>query len=124
MALYQIKNFSEIDFVNVDAVQDRFILPNGEVYRFSDHICHYCWSGGTVLETDEGEKKYHCLQCGNKLAWSEFINDFLEPKGDTLEFLIPEHWTEEEKQQWYQDYKERRLAEEKIREDMLRFGKE
>ncbi len=124
MALYQIKNFSEIDFVNVDAVQDRFILPSGEVYRFSDHICHYCWSGGTVLETDEGEKKYFCLQCGNKLAWSKFVNDFLEPKGDTLEFLIPEHWTNEEKQQWYEDYKERRLAEEKVREDILRFGRE
>ncbi len=124
MTLYKIKKFSEIDFVEVDPSSDEFKLPDGEMYHFSDHMCDFCWSGGTVLETSEGEKKYYCVICRNFLDWCEHKNDFLPPKGDMLRFLLPEKWSEEEKNQWYDDFKKRRLEQEKVRKRILDQGKE
>ncbi len=124
MATYNINKFSEIDFVNIDPMQDRFVMPNGEMFRFSDHMCHFCWSGGTVMETVEGNKKYQCIQCGYELEWEKFLNDFVPPTGDMLDFLLPKNWSREEKNKWFEEYKERRIEEEKIREDILTHGKE
>ncbi len=124
MAEYNIKDFSEIDFVNIDPSEDTFIFPDGTKYRFSDHMCDFCWSGGTVLESETEKDKYVCVICGNSLAWYEFENDFLQPTGDKMKFLLPEDWSGEEAAEWFQAYKERRLAQEKVRENILKFGKE
>jgi len=124
MAVYHIKRFSDIDFVNIDAAEDFFILPNGEKYQFSDNICHYCWSGGTVLKTVAENGKYVCIFCENQLDWHEFENDFLPPTGDTLKFLLPKSWDKKMFDHWFKEYKEGRLAEEKVRESILNYGKE
>lgn len=123
MARFKIKDFHEIDFVNVDVTNDTFEMPDGTVYRFSDSICHNCWAGGTVLESIDEEKKYICVMCGHELKWREFENDFLQPTGDTLDYLLPADWSDEQVQNWFDDYKERRLEEEKVKDRVLSFGK-
>ena len=124
MSTVKINDFSEIDFVNIDAARDLFQLPNGQTYRFSDHICDNCWTGGTVLETLEHKKKYYCVLCRNHLDWFSFKNDFLPPVGDMLEFLLPRDWKEKDREKWYAEFKERRIAQEKIKDDILMQGKE
>jgi len=124
MSTIKIKNFSEIDFVNIDASQDVLLLPNGQTYHFSDHMCDNCWTGGTVLETREQEKKYYCVLCQNNLIRISFTNDFLPPLGDTLEFLLPGDWKKEDREKWYAEFKERRIAQEKIKADILERGTE
>ncbi len=124
MAVYRVKNFEEIDFVAVNPSEDVFELENGKKYRFSDHICHNCWSGGTVLETVEGETDYFCLLCQNHLTWRKFENDFLPPTGDMLDFLLPVEWGEEELNEWWKEYKIKRLAEEEVKNQILASGKE
>ena len=42
MTTVKINNFSEIDFVNIDASQDVLLLPDGQSFRFSDHMCDHC----------------------------------------------------------------------------------
>lgn len=76
------------------------------------------------METVEGNKKYQCIQCGYELEWEKFLNDFVPPTGDMLDFLLPKNWSREEKNKWFEEYKERRIEEEKIREDILTHGKE
>jgi len=124
VAIFHIKDFSEIDFVNINPTEDQFILPDGETYQFSDHICHSCWSGGTVLETIREEKKFVCILCREELSWHEFTNDFLPPVGDKLNYLLPKSWSRQELENWFSEYKERRLAEEKVKERILAQGKE
>ncbi|MFZ0390826.1 MAG: hypothetical protein WAN36_10250 [Calditrichia bacterium] len=120
MSEYEIKNFDEIDYVNINPAEDRFRLPDGSVYRFSDHQCDDCWTGGTVLESLDEPREYRCVMCKNNLEWREFRNDFLAPTGDTLKFLLPRNWSGEENEKWFQTYKERRLAQEEFREQMLK----
>ena len=87
MARYEINDFSEIDFLAVDAAVDVFILPDGESYRFSDHLCDACWTGGTVLESEPKKgKKLYCVLCKEYLKKYTFTNDFLPPTGDIPEF--------------------------------------
>jgi len=124
MSTVKIKNFSDIDVVNVDMSQDVFQLPDGQSFRFSDHQCDNCWTAGTVLETLEQQKQYYCLFCNNSLIWASFKNDFLPPIGDLLEFLLPASWNEKDRQEWYAQFKDRRLAQEKIKDDILEHGKE
>jgi hypothetical protein len=124
MSIIKIKNFSEIDVVNIDASQDTFQLSDGTTFRFSDHMCDNCWTAGTVLETMEQQKRYHCLLCDNALVWVSFKNDFLPPTGDMLEFLLPVNWNEKDREGWYTQFKERRMAQEKIKADILEHGKE
>ena len=124
MATFRIKDFSEIDFVNIDPARDQFIFPDGKTFRFSDYVCHSCWSGGTVLETVGDEEKFVCILCGEELSWHEFTNDFLPPIGDTLSYLLPKSWSEEQLKQWFAEYRERRIAEEKVKERILTQGKE
>ncbi len=122
MAVYKIKDFSEIDFVKINPAEDVFVLPDGKEYQFSDHICDFCWAGGTVLESAGNEKKYVCTLCHNELTWHEIKNDFLPPTGDTLRFLLPESWSQERIKEWFEGYKERRLAQEEVRKDILENG--
>lgn len=124
MTTVKIYNFSEIDFVNIDASQDVLLLPDGQSFRFSDHMCDNCWTAGTVLETLEQQKKYYCLFCNNSLVWVSFKNDFLPPTGDMLEFLLPGSWKEGDREEWYTQFKERRITQEKIKDDILEQGKE
>lgn len=124
MQLLKIKDFSEIDFVKADPIRDQYQLPGGEIYRFSDEMCDNCGTGGTVLETGKGKKRFFCVMCRNYLRPVVFTNDFLPPTGDEFRFFLPVDWTEPLKQEWYNEYKERRIAQEKIREDILKFGKE
>ena len=125
MAIYKIKDFAEIDFLMVDATSDIFILPGGESYRFSEHMCDACWTGGTILESSENkEKKLYCVLCNEYLKKYSFKNDFLEPTGDILEFYLPERWSTETLETWYDSFKQRRLEQEKVRERILREGKE
>ena len=77
MAVYKIKKFSEIDFVNIDVSRDEFILPDGKKYVFSEHTCDNCEAGGTVLETIKEPKRYVCVLCEHELAWRKFKNDFI-----------------------------------------------
>ena len=57
MTTYQIKNFTEIDFEQVDPNLD-IIIYQDEKYRFGENMCHACWAGGTVLEaTPESDRK-------------------------------------------------------------------
>lgn len=124
MALKKINNFSEIEFETVDANADIFQLPDGQQFCFSEYVCHICWAGGTVLESLDSPKTYHCVLCGRELIWHEFENDFIEPLGDRLSFLLPVDFGETEKNNWYQEYRKSRSAQEKVRENILRFGKE
>jgi len=119
-----IKDFSEIDFVNIDASRDLFKLPDGRTFRFSNHMCDNCWTGGTVLETLVVPIEYYCVLCQNDLMPVSFENDFLPPTGDKLEFLLPSKWTKEEQEKWYNEFKERRLAQEKLKDNILRNGNE
>ncbi len=124
MTTHKVKDFSDIDFVAIDPATDSFVLPGDETYYFSDHMCDDCWAGGTVLETRKGRKKYYCVLCNNFLSWNTFRNDFLPPTGDDLKFLLPREWSDEKKQQWFEEFKKRRLAQEKVRENILEHGKE
>jgi predicted DsbA family dithiol-disulfide isomerase len=124
MTIYKVKDFTEIDFVSVDPSCDKIILPDGAAYFFSDYMCDNCWTGGTVLETDKGKKKYYCVLCNHFLSRVTFRNDFLPPTGDEMKFLLPRDWSGEEKQKWYEEFKIRRLAQEKVREHILEHGKE
>lgn len=123
MSEYHIGDFSEIDFVNIDASRDCFVLPGGEKYMFSDDMCDHCWTGGTVLEFEGKEKQYYCVLCQNKLKWVEILNDFLRPKGDKFKFLLPIQWSQNEIEKWYDQFKQRRLAEEQVRKQILEHGK-
>lgn len=124
MADYHVKNLSEIDFVEVNPADDQFILPSGDTYCFSDHICDFCRSGGTVFEKVNGDKKYYCVLCQNQLMWRQFKNDFLPPTADTVNFLLPATWSAGKLNEWFEQYKERRLEQEKVREHILKYGKE
>ncbi|MEJ2535843.1 MAG: hypothetical protein P8048_02085 [Calditrichia bacterium] len=123
MAEYQIKNFSGIDVLSIDPVKDKFILPNKKVYIFSDAMCDYCWTGGTVLENTGNEKEYYCILCENNLSRVKLKNDFLNPTGDIFTFLLPKSWSKAEIEEWYQEFKERRLAQEEVRQHILEHGK-
>ena len=124
MSKKQITSFSDIDFVSVDASQDEFVLPSGDVYRFSDHMCDSCWTAGTVLQSNQKKPHYFCVLCNNDLEFVKFTNDFLEPTGDKLQFLLPKKWADADRKAWYQDFKDRRLAQEEIRKNIMSDGKE
>lgn len=123
MAEYHIEKFSEIDVLTVDPVKDKFILPNKKTYIFSDAMCDYCWTAGTVMQNTGEDKEYYCLLCKNNLSWVELKNDFLNPTGDIFKFLLPESWSKAEIEKWYQEYKERRVAQEEVRQHILKHGK-
>ncbi len=123
MAEYYIKDFSEIDFLSIDPVKDKFIFPNKKAYIFSDAMCDYCWTGGTVLENTGKQKEYYCILCENNLSWVRLKNDFINPTGDTFKFLLPKSWSKAEIEKWYQEFKERRLAQEEVRQHILEHGK-
>jgi hypothetical protein len=124
MTVHKINDFSEIDVVVVDAARDRFQLPDNRLYEFSDHMCDFCWTGGTVLESCGDEKKlYHCLFCHNHLQWYQVENDFIPPTGDKFQFLLPEGWSPEGLNRWYEKFKQRRLEQEKVKDQILEHGK-
>jgi hypothetical protein len=124
MTTHKIKDFSEIDVVEVDAARDAFLLPDGTLYRFSDHMCDFCWTGGTVLESGEdANKSFHCLLCHNSLRWYQVKNDFIQPTGDHFNFLLPDGWSQTELDDWYAHFKRRRLEQEKIKQHILVHGK-
>ncbi len=124
MSVHKVSNFSDIDFLVVNAAEDTIELSDGKKYQFSDHMCDFCWTGGTVVETIQGDEEYYCILCQNELKWVEFKNDFLPPEGDMLKFLLPASWQKEELDSWYSEFKERRLAQEEVRERILKDGKE
>jgi hypothetical protein len=124
VAIFKIKDFSQIDFLTVDAAKDVFILPNGQSYQCSDRMCDLCWTGGTVLESKEKSKQMYCVLCQNYLKKYTFKNDFLPPTGDSLQFYLPEDWSSETLNQWYEAFKARRIEQEKVREHILSEGME
>jgi hypothetical protein len=121
--IYNINNFSEIDFVNIDIKVDRFILPDGKEYHFSDFECDYCNAGGTVLESLDEPKKYFCVLCNHELSWKSFINDFIPPTGDAFNFLLPQSWNQLELDEWFDQFKRSRLLQEEVRKKILVHGK-
>ena len=123
LATYKIKNFSEIDFLTIDAARDIFVLPSGQSYCCSDHMCDACWTGGTVLESRDKPKKMYCVLCHHYLKKYTFKNDFLPPMGDSVEFYLPEDWSPETLNEWYDAFKIRRIEQEKVREKILNEGK-
>ena len=123
LADYYVKKFSEIDFLSIDPSNDRIILPTKEVDIFSDSMCDFCWTGGTVLESIEKSKNYYCILCENDLTRVHLKNDFLYPTGDTFKFLLPKFWSKTEIEKWYQQFKEKRLAQEDVRQHILTHGK-
>ena len=122
--LYKVNNFNEIEFENIDVSEDQFELPGSKRYKFSDHVCHECWAGGSVLELIADKPSYFCLLCQRELNWVEFKNDFVEPFEGTIKFMLPISYSEKDLENWITDYKEKRKFQEKIREDILLFGKE
>jgi hypothetical protein len=124
LAKIKVKSFSDIDFLTINASEDEIILPDGVQYRFSDRMCDNCWTAGTVMERIDKSPFYHCILCENELEPIEFINDFLEPPGDTLRFLLPKKWSASEKEDWYQNFKERRIQQEEVRNHILKEGNE
>ena len=124
MATYKVKNFSEIDFLTIDAAKDNFILPNGQSYHCSDSMCDACWTAGTVLESKGKSKKFYCVLCHNYLKKYSFNNDFLQPTGDSLEFYLPREWSPETLNEWYEEFKKRRIEQEKVKEKILNEGRE
>jgi hypothetical protein len=123
MTNYKIKNFDEIDFVNIDALNDKFVLPNGKIFIISDYLCDLCDTPGTVLEVESKSKKYHCILCNNELIWFTFTNDFLLPMGDKLKFLLPKSWSGKILEDWFSDFKKRRLDQEKLKNFIKEHGK-
>lgn len=123
LADHYVKKFSEIDFLSIDPSNDRVILPTKEVYIFSDSMCDFCWTGGTVLESIGKPKNYHCILCENDLTWIQLKNDFLYPTGDAFRFLLPKSWSKAEVEKWYREFKEKRLAQEDVRQHILTHGK-
>jgi hypothetical protein len=124
LAKIRVKSFSEIDFLAINAAEDEFILPDGAQYRFSDRMCDNCWTAGTVMEKTDKNPAYHCILCENDLEPIEFINDFLEPTGDTLCFLLPKKWLADAQEDWYQSFKQRRIQQEEVRNHILKQGNE
>jgi predicted DsbA family dithiol-disulfide isomerase len=123
MARYKVTDFSEIDFLNVDPGRDEFILPDGKIYAFSDHMCDFCWTAGIVMENRLDKSEFYCLLCKKKLNWYEFKNDFLTPTGDMMRFLLPEKLSRKNAEKWFREYKQSRLAQESIRTYILEHGK-
>ena len=124
LATYKVKNFSEIDFLTIDATRDIFVLPNGQSYHCSDHMCDACWTAGTVLESKGKAKRLYCVLCDNYLKKYTFKNDFLPPKGDSLDFYLPQEWSSEILNEWYEAFKTGRIEQEKVKEQILNEGKE
>ncbi|GAB4333546.1 MAG: hypothetical protein Kow0037_11780 [Calditrichia bacterium] len=119
----QINSFAEIDFVSVDPNLDRFELPDGSIWGISEEICHSCWAGGAVMQ-NVSSGTFFCALCENELVWFEFAADFLaEEEGDTVSYLLPKNWGVEMRNDWFNNYTEARKKQEKIREDILKFGK-
>ena len=100
MEKIKISKFQDIEFENVNPASDVFELPDGKSYRFSDHVCHECWSGGSVLESIADAVEYYCVVCEEALVWVEFENDFVDPKEGTISFLLPKIHTSEELEIW------------------------
>jgi hypothetical protein len=124
LATHRVKNFSEIDFLTIDALNDIFVLPNNQSYYCSDLMCDVCWTGGTVLESKGKPKKMYCVLCQRYLKKYVFINDFLEPTGDSIEFYLPGDWSPETLEEWYDSFKKRRIEQEQVRKQILDEGKE
>ena len=124
MAKIDIKSFSEIDFLTVNAAEDKFVLPDGSKYQCSDFMCDNCWTAGTILELIDENPIYFCIMCENDLEPVFFKNDFLQPTGDELRFLLPKKWSMLEKEAWYQSFKERRIQQEEFRSHIMNQGKE
>ena len=124
MATHQVKNFSEIDFLTIDAARDIFLLPNGQSFYCSDHMCDACWTAGTVLESKGKSKQMFCVLCQHYLKKYNFINDFLPPTGDSIEFYLPQDWAPETLNEWFESFKNRRIEQEKVRNKILDEGSE
>jgi hypothetical protein len=124
VAKIKIKSFEEIDFLTVNPAEDEFVLPGGDHFRFSDSMCDYCWTAGTVLESIKKSPDYFCIMCKNNLKPVFFRNDFLQPMGEEIRFLLPGHWSTEEKNNWYQAFKKRRIEQEVFLDHILKQGKE
>jgi len=122
LATHKVKNFSEIDFLTIDAARDIFVLPNGQSFYCSDHMCDACWTAGTVLESKGKPKKMYCVLCRNFLKRYTFKNDFLPPTGDSIEFYLPEEWATETLNEWYESFKNRRLEQEQVKNKILDEG--
>lgn len=114
---FKIENIEEFNFSEVDPNEDEFEFQ-GEIYTFSDSVCHNCWDGGTVLQSDN---KYYCVRCQNFLQWYEleikFINEELEEKE---EFLLPVSWDDDKLNQWKEEFIEKRNLELQFRDYLLK----
>ncbi|GAB4179822.1 MAG: hypothetical protein Kow00108_15920 [Calditrichia bacterium] len=113
---FNISSFEEIDFSQIDPNEDEFLL-DGNTFKFSEHVCHVCWNGGTVLESHDS---YYCLHCNNYLAFKEVALKFLDEEREKSEtFLLPAEWNKKELDLWKSEFIEKRNRELKFRERML-----
>jgi len=42
MARHRIKDFTDIDFEQIDFARDEFVLPGGKPFIFSEQMCDLC----------------------------------------------------------------------------------
>lgn len=112
-----ISDLMEFDFSEVDPSTDLFEI-NGKVFRFSDSVCHNCWDGGTVLESED---EYWCVRCKEKLTWVAVTIRFQhEASAMEEKFLLPTSWNDEQLGEWKENFTERRNHELALREKILK----
>ncbi|MCK5077418.1 MAG: hypothetical protein KAR38_13635 [Calditrichia bacterium] len=115
----KINNFDEISFDEIDPNDDEFLLPDGSIFKFSDHVCHVCWDGGTVAE-NKNDKSLYCMQCKKVLTWINIeykLPDEKEVNKD--KFLLPKDWTEKEFENWKREFLKIRIGQIVVRENIL-----
>lgn len=116
---FKLNSLQEIDWDEVFPAEDTIIWKN-EKWLFSDYTGHFSGAGGQVLETENEPKRYYDSQNNLELKFFVFDDSFLgnDSKGE-IEFLLPANWSDDQKNEWFEQYKIDRLAQEDVRREML-----
>jgi hypothetical protein len=117
--LWKVDKLTEIDWEEFYPVEDS-ILYLGEEWHCSEFVAHLPGQAGIVIENKNLPKRYIDSASGKELAFFPFPGEFLagEEKGE-IDFLLPLEWDDNQRQAWYEQYKNDRLAQEETREQML-----
>jgi hypothetical protein len=116
---HKINNIEDINWDDVFPAED-ILIWQGKKWSFSDFVGNFPGAGGPVIETVDTPKEYFCVHSMQKLEFFKFDSSFLgDDDAEDISFLLPSEWSEEERIEWFEQYKIDRLAQEEVRREML-----
>ena len=116
---HRIEKIEDINWDEVFPAED-ILLWKGRKWSFSDYVGNFPGAGGPVIETVDEPKLFFCVHSMQELKFYNFDSSFLgDGIDEEIAYLLPADWSEKEINEWYEQYKIDRLAQEEVRQERL-----